>query len=52
MLVISFLFLINSSFNFPKKLYGRKATMEAIMCLEVPHFKTPNGCNYNQMSQL
>jgi hypothetical protein len=51
-LVISFLFLITSSFNFPKTLWRRRANMEAILCLEVPHLKTPNGCNYNQMSQL
>jgi hypothetical protein len=25
--------------------------MEVILCFEVPHFKTPNGCNHNQMSQ-
>ncbi len=52
MLVISFLFLITSSFNFPKKLYRTRTNMEAILCLEVPHLKTPNGCDYNQMSQL
>jgi len=25
--------------------------MEVFRCFEVPHFKTPNGCNHNQMSQ-
>jgi hypothetical protein len=49
-LVVSFFFLITSSFNFSKNIYRREANMEVILCFKMPHLKTLNGCNHNQMN--